>query len=193
MENTTLTNEESLVIIQKMINQAKVNVNSSSFYLLLWGWLIMLISLTHFILMKFTLVERPEMAWLGIFIGLIVSFIYGFVQGKKQKVITYADTLYTWVWMGFIVTFFLTSFYIGGAQNLIGSMSLVLAGFATFISGHIIKFKPLIFGGIIFWAGSLIGFLIGNEYSLLISSVTVLLGYIIPGHLLRNRVQNVTF
>lgn len=193
MENTSMTNEESLLIIQKMINQAKVNFKQSSFHLLFWGWLIMITSLSNFIMLKFTDVQHPEFVWFSVFPGIVVSFVYGFVNGRRNKVTTYAESIYSWVWIGFVITFFLISYFISFSPILISSMSLVLAGYATFISGNILKFKPLIAGGILFWVGSIVAFLLSNEYALLISSVSVLTGYIIPGHLLRNKVQDVTF
>ena len=192
-EKNKLSQEESLNIITNMITQAKLNVNQSSFHLLIWGWIIFTASIGHFFLLKFTDVQNPQMAWLLVIPGFIISFIYGWREGRKQKVSTYADRIYTWVWLGFVIVFLISYFEFSELGGKINTLILLLAGYATFLSGHVLKFKPLIAGGILFWIFSILAFLLGNEYGLLVTAVSVLTGYLIPGYLLKNRVKDVTF
>ncbi len=42
--------EESLQIIEKMINRTKENIHENSFYFLLWGWIVLLVNLGQIIL-----------------------------------------------------------------------------------------------------------------------------------------------
>jgi len=42
MDDKNLKAEESLRIIEQMIQRAKGNLNNSSFYFLLWGWIILI-------------------------------------------------------------------------------------------------------------------------------------------------------
>jgi hypothetical protein len=60
MENDDkiMTSEESLRIISEMINKTKFDINRGSFYLLFWGWLIFVCSLSDYLLMKFTSVQH---------------------------------------------------------------------------------------------------------------------------------------
>ena len=133
--------EESLEIITRMINKAKVNIRAGSFYFLLWGWLIILIILGIFFLEKFTRVIHTEWLWLFIIVGIIGSGIYGFKHGKREKTITYAGKIYMWVWLGFGISYAgLVFLLISGEQyGYIGPAVLILAGYATFLSGVIIK------------------------------------------------------
>jgi hypothetical protein len=65
---------------------------------------------------------------------------------------------------------------------------MVITGFAVFMSGVILKFKPLIYGSFVFWLGSFgYYFMPSNSLQLLIFAVSVSLGYIIPGILLRKQ------
>lgn len=192
-EENKLSQEESLNIITNMITQAKLNVNQSIFHLLLWGWIIFTASIGHFLLLKFTDVQNPQMAWLLVIPGFFISFIYGWREGRKQKVSTYADRIYTWIWLGFVIVFLISYFEFSELGGKINTLILLLAGYATFLSGHVLRFKPLITGGILFWIFSIIAFLLGNEYGLLVTAVSVLTGYLIPGYLLKNRVKDVTF
>ncbi len=61
----------------------------------------------------------------------------------------------------------------------------LLAGNATFLSGTILKFRPLIWGGIIMWIGAILIFFLSYEHQLIISPAIIVFGYLIPGYLLR--------
>jgi hypothetical protein len=102
-EEKSMTSEESLRIITEMINKTKVNIRQSSFHLLFWGWLIFGCSLSEYLLWKLTDFASPYFVWLFVIPGVLVSMIYGFINGKKAKVHTYADMLYMWTWMGFMI------------------------------------------------------------------------------------------
>jgi hypothetical protein len=153
MENDEkqMTGEESLKIITDMINRTKINIRQGSFHLLFWGWLIFICSLSEFLLYKFTSIPNPWRVWFLTIPGVFVSFIYGFMKGRKEKVHTYAESIYTWTWIGF--TFAAIVLFILMEKNMISiaPFILTLAALPTFISGFIIKFRPLIVGGITFW------------------------------------------
>ena len=51
-EEKMMTGEESLRIITEMINKTKVNISQGSFHLLFWGWLIIICSLSEWLLTK---------------------------------------------------------------------------------------------------------------------------------------------
>ena len=54
-----------------------------------------------------------------------------------------------------------------------------LYGMGTFISGGILKFKPLIIGGIACWIISIIAFFVANEYVLLLTALSIIIAYLI--------------
>ncbi len=189
-EQKELSNKESLDIIVSMINQAQVNFRQSSFHLLLWGWIIFTASIGHFLLLKFTDMEHPEYAWAITLPAMIVSIIYGTIIGKKAKLTTYADRLYMMVWMGFIISLTILLIF---TDNKGMPVILLFTGYATFMSGAILKFKPLIAGGILFWLFAILSFIIDNEYILLVNGISVLTGYLIPGYMLKYKVKDVTF
>ena len=191
MENEKkLTDKESLDIIMNMIDQAQVNIRQSSFHLLLWGWIIFTSSIGHFILLKFTDVVHPEYAWALTLPGMIISMVYGSIIGKKAKTATYADRLYMLVWMGFIISLIILLVF---TNNKGMPAILLFTGYATFMSGAILKFKPLIAGGILFWLFAILSFILDNEYILLVNGISVLTGYLIPGYMLKYKIKDVTF
>jgi hypothetical protein len=189
-EEKMMSGEESLRIITEMINKTKVNIRQGSFHLLFWGWLIFACSMSEFLLMKFTGLTHPYYVWFFVIPGAFVSMIYGYVTGRKAKVHTYADMLYMWTWLGFLIAG--TVLFIVHSKRLdtVGPYILLLAGFPTFVSGFIIKFRPLIIGGICFWVMAIIVTFAGPSVAPLGMPLAVLTGYLIPGYMLKNKVNH---
>jgi hypothetical protein len=192
-DEKVMTGEESLRIISEMINRTKVNIRQGIFHLLFWGWLVFFCSLAEYLLLKFTGMENPWIVWLLTIPGAFVSFIYGFVKGKRSPFHTYADMLYMWTWMAFFIS--AVVLFIISSERMVSftPLILMLVAIPTFLSGFIIKFKPLIIGGILFWVFALIGYFAGHEVALLTVPPAMLTGYLIPGYMLKNKVSNGTF
>jgi hypothetical protein len=192
MENNekVMTGEESLRIISEMISRTKVNIRQGSFHLLFWGWLIFVCSLSVFILLNFFHVSNPWFVWYLVIPGVLVSMVYGFVTGRKERVHTYADRIYMWTWIGFIVAATILFILLSKTMAVVTPFILLLAGYPTFVSGFIIKFRPLIFGGIAFWILALVAYFFGGNVALLATPVAVLTGYLIPGYLLKRKVDH---
>ena len=184
-ESKTLSSEESLQIITKMIQTAKVNVKGSSFYFLLWGWVGSMGNLGHFLLMKFSDVEYPYAIWLITIPAWITSLLYGYRQSAKEKVKTYSDSLILWLWVGFSICVVILIFS-GRFNELIPATILLMAGLAIFMTGLILKFKPLIYGGSSIWVFAAMALYVEPVYSLLVSAVAIVVGYLIPGYILRS-------
>jgi hypothetical protein len=185
-----MTGEESLKIITDMINKTKVNFRQGVFHLLLWGWLILICSLAEFFLEKFTSISGSWYVWLLSIPGVIVSLIYGFTTGRKMKVYSYGDGLYMWTWLGFLCEAIVLFIIMRNNLEKIAPLILMMAAFPTFISGLIIKFRPLIIGGLSMWIISIIAGLIGPDLASLAVAAAMITGYLIPGYLLRRNKDN---
>jgi hypothetical protein len=190
-EEKMMTGEESLKIITDMINKTKVNIRMSSFHLLFWGWLILICSLSEYLLFKFTDYSTPWYVWFFVIPGVFVSMIYGFVTGRKAKMHTYADMLYLWTWMAFLSAAIVLFFIVSKDMESIAPFILTLAAMPTFISGVIIRFRPLIIGGITFWILALLAHF-SAAFAPLAVPVAMLTGYLIPGYMLRRKVDHET-
>jgi len=186
-EEKMMTGEESLKIITDMINKTKMNVKQGSFHLLFWGWLVMFCSLSQYLLTHVTSFETPWSVWGLVIPGIFVSIIYGMITGKKEHVHTYAERIFMWTWIAFLVVAVLMYIFINPYYELFPVMILMLAGFPTFISGVILRFRPLLFGGISFWVFSVVTFLAGQAIAPLIVSLAMLTGYLIPGYMLKRK------
>lgn len=194
MQNTekSMTGEESLRIISEMINRTKVNIRQGSFHLLFWGWLIFFCSLGEYVLVRFTDLDNPWLVWLLVIPGAFVSFIYGYVKGKSSPFHTYADMIYMWTWIGFFIATIVLFIIISDRLESVAPYILTLAGIPTFISGFIVRFNPLIAGGISFWIFALVSYFAGPAAGPLAVPAAMLTGYLIPGYLLKRRVDHGT-
>jgi hypothetical protein len=182
-----MTGEESLRIITEMINKTKTNIRQGSFHLIFWGWLILLCSLGQYLMFKFTNLHAPWRIWMLIFPGILVSMIYGWKNGRKEHIHTYADTIYLMTWIGFTVVVLILLILLHGKEEMIPQLILLITGLPTFISGFILKFRPLILGGITFWVLSLLAFFAGPSIAPVAVPVAMLTGYLIPGYMLRRK------
>lgn len=182
-----MTGEESLKIITEMINKTKFDIRQGSFYLLFWGWLIFTCSLSEYLILRFTDYVHHYYVWFLTIPGVFVSMIYGFVRGRKAKVHTYTGRLYMWTWIGFLISAVVLFIVHSKSLGTVPPYILLLAGFPTFVSGFLIKFKPLIAGGISFWIMALIIYFAGPSFASLGTAIAMLTGYLVPGYMLKKQ------
>lgn len=188
MENDEITNsEQSLELIHRMIKTAQHEIEDDSFYFLLWGWAVFVACVLNFILLKVGY-AYPFIGWLTLMpLAGVATSVYSSKKKKEVKVKSYIDSLMGYVLSSFLVCLFMTLFF----QSKLGlntyPMVMMVYGFWLFISGGALKFKPLIIGGVINWIIAAFSFFIGFELQLIALGVAVLLGYIIPGHMLKNK------
>lgn len=177
---------ESVKIIDKMIAESKRSLHNYSYYFIIWGILMAAAGITEYIL------KDSDFAWIvwpiGGFVGGIFSFIVGYIQDKKQNVKTTMDRVYAYTWISFGFCLILAITYSLSIERPPHALVLLLAGGATFISGGIAKFKPFIIGGLLIEVGAILcAFLVPFELHGLVMAVAMVLGYLIPGFMLRKK------
>jgi hypothetical protein len=187
---TTFSEQDSIRVITEMIENSKSKIKDNSFFYLLWGWLVLISSVIHFVLIKMGFYEIAWIPWpILMFGGGIVSGIAGYRLGKKAKVRTMFDTTMIYLWYGFLVTLFIILFT-GGSGNIswkaTNVLIIALYGLGTFVSGGMLKFKPLIIGGIFSWAVAIVTLFVPEIYSLLMVALSIIVAYLIPGYLLKS-------
>jgi hypothetical protein len=192
-EEKQMTGEESLRVITDMINKTRVSVAQVSFHLLLWGWLIFACSLSEFLLWKYSGWANSWYVWFAVIAGVLVSFIYGFAKGKGERIFTYGTKIYVWTWIAFfwatVVFFIIFPLETGSA----GKYMLLIAGIPLLISGVILNFRPMMWGAGAFWVLALVAHFGGETVSGLAMPAAMIIGYLIPGYLLRKRGSHDTF
>ena len=211
--------KESLELINQMINSAKNNLQKGmGNVFLLWGYLVAAISLVIFILLL--VLPQPVkynayILWCLMAVGGPVHVRLIRKMEQQQMVRTYVDKILSFLWIGFAVSIVLVIIGIIASSVLvlpsftetsqeflrwfqwlfITPFMLSLYGFALFISGKAYGYKPLATGGIICWvASTLLLISIHHPYTLeiqqIVLSVSALIGFVIPGHLLNIKEKN---
>ena len=185
---TNLTPEQSLKLIDEMMRQAKRSFHRMSFYFLLWGILLIGAMLIEYV-MDYTghLLYGKSWGVIGM-IGGITSWVHGARQGKKEGASTAMDRVMMWLWAAFVITMMVTiiGYGVSGGGTPAGSI-LVLTGLPTFVSGQLMRFKPLIFGGLLFWVLGALSYFVGPEMITWLYIGAMLFGYVIPGYLLKRQ------
>jgi hypothetical protein len=183
-KNDNLNAQQSLDLITSMIRQAQGNVRSSAFHFLLWGWVVALANLGMFTLIQVGY-ERPYIVWLITIPAWLASMYFGYKQGKSERIVTHIDKVSMWIWITYGITIFTLVFF-GKAINWnMNPVILLMTVVPTFVSGIVIRFKPLVLGGVSFWFFAIVCFLVDFEYQYLVGALAVVTGYLIPGYLLR--------
>jgi hypothetical protein len=194
MEKQRITPEESFDIITKAISNFKTNYKEHAQIFLLWGWTMTLAGLSHFIVLKILLVNEAYnvmglfsfVNW-GLFtlVGFIIHFFMLRKIDRNKKVYSYLDSFYTRLWQATAISFFVAVFLCVKLEIAPPAIMLLIAGLATTASGLIIKFRPLILGGLAFFVFSIASTFVSIEYTTLISSAALFCCYVIPGYFLK--------
>ncbi|MBN2175444.1 MAG: hypothetical protein JW731_15035 [Bacteroidales bacterium] len=184
----TMTEKESLKIIHEMIAASKGNLKDNSFFYLLWGWLVLIASITHYILLRIGW-EYAYLPWPVLMtIGGIASVIAGIRLGKKMKVITVIDKAMMYLWWAFVILILIILIMTSMKKiDWTATYPLIISlyGLGTFVSGGILKFKPLLLGGIACWVISIIAFFVAPINVLLLTALSIVISYLIPGYMLK--------
>lgn len=190
-KNDNLSAQESLDLISKMISQAKGNVGRSSFYFLLWGWVIAACNFGMYAMLEFSAYPRYAPAvWMLCIPAWIISIIHGRNQEKERIVKTHLDEISKWLWisMGIAIC---PAWILGEKLNwMVNAVILMPVGVATFVSGIIVRFRPLLIGGIVFWIAGIVCYFVGSRDQYLVGGIATILGYLVPGYMLRNQKEN---
>ncbi len=183
-----MTSEESLRIITEMIQTAKSGIKDNGFFYLLWGWLVFIACVSQYFFLYVVYNQYNWLAWAILMpLGGVVSTLYGIRLGRKEKVKTYLDQFMSYVLIAFLMSLFTVLFYTARTNNPALGYPLIMMVYGAwlFISGGALKFKPLVIGGCINWVLALISMFLDFQWQLVMLALAVLLGYIIPGHLLK--------
>jgi hypothetical protein len=194
MEKNNLTPEESFDIIAKATSNFKMNYKEHAKIFLLWGWMLTLAGFSNFIILKI-LHGKEAYNLMGPFsfgnwalfalIGFIIQFFMLRKIDKNKKVYSYLDNYFIKLWQVTAASFFIAILLCIKLEIAPPPIMLLITGLATTTSGLLIKFRPLIIGGMAFFIFSIATTFVSNEYIALITSVAIFCGYVIPGYFLK--------
>ncbi|MFY0687549.1 MAG: hypothetical protein JXQ90_10320 [Cyclobacteriaceae bacterium] len=185
MENKSMSKDESLELISQMIGEAKRNfAKGGSFYFLLWGAVTAVCNFGHYTLIKIGF-DQHYLIWLLTIPAAIITIVYITRGEREERVIRHLDRLHGKIWMGIAVCMIILIFFMQDLNYHIGPLVLLFTGIGTYASGQIIRYKPITLGGVTLWVGAVIAFQVPMVDQFLVSGITVLIGYVVPGLMLK--------
>jgi preprotein translocase subunit YajC len=195
MVKNELTPEESFSIIDKAISNIKTNYKESAQIFLLWGWILSLACFAQFIILTI-LKNKEAYNQIGLFsIGnwvvlILIGFIFQFFIirkiNKKKKVYSYLEEYLKSLWTVIVVSFLVAAIISIKLEIELLPVILLIAGIGTTTTGLLIRFKPLVIGGVTFFIFSIATTFVSNEYLNLIAGTAIICGHLIPGYLLKS-------
>ena len=102
---------------------------------------------------------------------------------------SYVSDSIKWLWIGMGIAYFVLGLIISsnGWGSVVFPFFIMLYGLGTFVSGSIIRFKPLTIGGLMASGIAIVSAYLTYDYQMLAAAVAILVSYIIPAYMLRDR------
>ncbi|MFN8242668.1 MAG: hypothetical protein U0X40_01330 [Ferruginibacter sp.] len=194
MQQENFSPQDSLQLIQNMIDKTKDDMGDNAIHFLLWGWTIFAACVGQFVLKNVFGFEKHYLVWWIIIPTMIAAVIIGLRQDKKQRISTYVGDSMKYLWTGMGISFFILAVILTRKPWDITAFPvyMLLYGTGTFISGQVLKFKPLTYGGLIAWAMAIAAAFSNADYQLLFGAGSILASYIVPAYLLRSKMNKKT-
>ena len=189
MDDKIKNAEESFQIIQAMIENEKVRFNENGFVYLFWGWLAIFCSSLEYVLI-FSGVRQHYYVWFTMILGGVFMGFY--FRNKKEHTsmpLTGKVLSYIWIFIGLNIFSFAFLFPIT-AGNLLLFFILAMIGVGTLISGALLRFNWLIYGGIVCNILAYVTIFANPIYWGAISIVAIIFADLIPGYMLRAKYRN---
>ncbi len=182
-----MSEAESMQLITSMINKAKNRFSETGTWYLFWGWLVLFCCLSQFIALYFFENQNAYYIWYLTWVAPIYQVIYMRRSKKIKRVKTYTGEIIGFVWFVYVICITLFIFLLSyiKAYSGINPAVLIMYGMPTFLSGIILKFRPLRIGAICCWILSILAVFVVYEFQLLLVALAVFLAWIVPGYLLK--------
>lgn len=183
---TTLNPSESLNIISEMVDQARFNFSKNSIYFIMWG--VLLIAAAAFQILAKNL-QLTDMFWLGWPIagslGGVISGLTSSKIAKEQGHQSHIDKMYGMIWIIYFITLILLIPALVSNQIRPSGYIMILTGLPTVLTGKLIKFNPLVLGGVSFWVLGILAVFVLPELGDSLFILSMICGYLIPGFMMR--------
>lgn len=205
MEERKLTEKESLEVITSMIARTKARYLGSGNILLMWGYLVVFVTIAVWIMLVATHNGVWNWLWFAIpVIGFPVTLVMARREQRDRGATSYSDRITSRLWTIFgmselVLALICLGFSIFGAINCWSAMlvySLLLAPGAEIAQGLVIKEKSLVVGGIIGLTVGMIticcitgGIPLYINWYLPLFILTFFSMMVVPGHILNKKAK----
>jgi hypothetical protein len=208
MAEKQLTEQESLLIIQQMINRAKSNFVDTGIGPMLWGAVITVCSLVQAAKIYYEF-DLSFDIWLLALFAIVPQIFISVVERRERKAKGWDDDIMSYVWICFGIGVFVINFInnkmgaelnpaldayrelsgksVSGTWTYASCFLLFVFGFPTIITGAARKQRWMLAGGIFCWASAIIASFTPTYIDFLLMAFAATLSWLIPGIMLRKK------
>ena len=205
-----LTEKESLELITRMINKAKDACHDTGITAIMWGLVIIICSLVRVAELHFGF-RLPFDIYILTYIAIIPQIYFSVQEKKRKKARTYDDQFQAGLWIAFGISIALLIFIINKMYRswdpvndqiekltgtagfklyeYIAALFLLLYGIPTFVTGMTMKFKPMLWGGILCWVCCIASLFLPVKTDLLLVALSAAGAWLIPGIIMERDYQ----
>ncbi|MEO5946096.1 MAG: hypothetical protein ABIP79_04730 [Chitinophagaceae bacterium] len=211
MAEKQLTEKESLDLITSMINKAKEACHDTGIGAMMWGAVIAICSLVKLAEIHFDF-QLPFDIYLLTFIAVIPQIFISIKGKKERKVKLHEDVYNNSLWLSFGICIFLLIMTINFVFNdwepvakeyrelaghssafkfseYVSAFFLMLYGLPTFVTGMALKFKPMLWGGLVCWVCCIVSLFTTFKIDLLLVAFAAIVAWLIPGIIMEKDYQ----
>jgi hypothetical protein len=201
--------KESLQLITEMINKTKQSFHDTGFGPIMWGSIITICSIVTFCSIQFDF-KLPFDIWILTIVAIVPQIIYSIRESKLSKVKTYNDIAMDFTWISFGISMGVLAVVVNNMisditnsipnymevrgtfrlNNHINGIYLIIYAIPTFITGGIMKFKPMLYGGIICWLLAIISAFTNGKVDMLLTAIAATCAWLIPGLIINAKYRN---
>ena len=186
--------EHDIRIIREMIDRTRRETADTGPYLMAIGVFSLIMMLVMAFLPKWGM---PHLTLPALFIMFFGNGIIGFLivrrWEKNERVESYAKTIFLNMWLacGIVTPIIIFLFPLTGVYSyrLVPVICMLIMGIGFFVTGTVYELRYFWIFSLMWWGGACLMAYTDGMFRLVIMSVVILAGFILPGYLL-NRVYS---
>jgi hypothetical protein len=183
---------QSIQVIKEMIHVSQKKLKNDGVLFILWGWVMLYNYISSYVLRDIvtTYQIKKGFEYFGTGLGIFAfAFSIYYIFRNSKKVTTYIGISLRYVWISLIACLSLTNMILfhglkGLNVELQHPISMVFIAFAIVVTGGILRYRLLVFGGIVFGILAYTCSYLSIEWQMIFEAVAWLIAFIIPGHIL---------
>ena len=191
MAEENFSPQDSLKLIQSMLEKTRQDMTGNDIYFLMWGWLTFICCTAQFLLIRVFAYPKHYLVWWLTLVGVALSIFFTIRKGKDRQVKTYVNESMGYLWTGMGISFFVLSMILSrvGWETTVFPFFIMLYGLGTFISGCLLRFRPFIIGGVLAWMIAVVSAWLAYDLQILAGGLAIMVSYIIPAYMLRSKTK----
>ena len=193
LSNTeTFDENQSVEVIREMLKVSQKKLKNDGILFIVWGWLMFYNYTSNYLIEKLIFTYRLQRAIniIGYLLAILaVAFSIYYILKERKRVQTYIGISLRYVWLSLLVCLSLTNMIMFNILHraffeLQHPVFMLFIAFATVITGGIMRYQLVVFGGIAFGILAYIASYFSLQEQMLFDAAAWLIAFIIPGHIL---------